>query len=50
MIFLRPLGTGKTLFTSLGIRACQTGHRVAFVIAAQWVTRLAAAHGGFECR
>ncbi|MFJ3299795.1 ATP-binding protein [Streptomyces bacillaris] len=51
MIFLRPLGTGKTLFTtSLGIRACQAGHRVALVIAAQWVTRLAAAHGGFACR
>ncbi|WP_307618734.1 ATP-binding protein [Streptomyces sp. V3I7] len=35
MIFLRALGTGKTLLaTSLGIRACQAGHRVAFVIAA----------------
>ncbi|WP_373413168.1 ATP-binding protein [Streptomyces sp. NRRL B-24085] len=45
VIFLGPPGTGKThLATGLGIRACQTGHRVAFGIAAQWVTRLAEAH------
>jgi hypothetical protein len=30
----------------LGIRACQAGHRVAFVTAAQWVARLADAHQG----
>ena len=45
VIFLGPPGTGKThLAISLGIRACQAGHRVAFATAAQWVDRLDAAH------
>jgi DNA replication protein DnaC len=45
VVFLGPPGTGKThLATGLGIRACQAGHRVAFATAAEWVTRLAAAH------
>ena len=39
-----PPGTGKThLSIALGIKACQTGHRVAFATAQQWVTRLEAA-------
>ncbi|MEW2514768.1 ATP-binding protein [Streptomyces sp. NPDC046870] len=42
VIFPGPPGTGKThLATGLGIRA---GHRVAFAIPAQWVTRLTEAH------
>jgi DNA replication protein DnaC len=41
-----PPGTGKThLATAISIRACQQGHRVAFATAAEWVDRLAAAHG-----
>ena len=45
VVFLGPPGTGKThLAIGLGIRACQTGHRVAFATAAQWVARLAEAH------
>jgi DNA replication protein DnaC len=45
-VFLGPPGTGKThLATGLAVRACQAGHRVAFATAAQWVDRLAAAHG-----
>jgi DNA replication protein DnaC len=45
VVFLGPPGTGKThLSIGLGIRACQTGHRVAFATAAQWVARLADAH------
>lgn len=36
-----PPGTGKRHFAvALGIRACQTGHPVAFPTAAQWVDRL----------
>jgi DNA replication protein DnaC len=46
VVFLGPPGTGKThLAIGLSIRACQAGHRVAFATAAQWVDRLAAAHG-----
>jgi DNA replication protein DnaC len=45
VLFLGPPGTGKThLATGLGIRACHAGHRVAFATAAEWVSRLAAAH------
>jgi DNA replication protein DnaC len=45
VVFLGPPGTGKThLAIGLGIRACQAGHRVAFVTASQWVSRLAEAH------
>jgi DNA replication protein DnaC len=44
-IFLGPPGTGKTMLAiGLGIRACQSGHRVGFATAAEWVARLAAAH------
>jgi DNA replication protein DnaC len=36
-----PPGTGKThLAIALAIKACQTGHRVAFATAQQWVDRL----------
>jgi hypothetical protein len=46
VVFLGPPGTGKThLAIALGIRACQAGHRVGFATAAQWVARLAEAHG-----
>jgi len=46
VVFLGPPGTGKThLAVGLSIRACQAGHRVAFATAAQWVDRLAEAHG-----
>ena len=46
VVFLGPPGTGKThLAIGLGIRACQAGHRVAFATAAEWVSRLADAHG-----
>jgi DNA replication protein DnaC len=45
VVFLGPPGTGKThLATGLAIRACQSGHRVAFATAAAWVARLAEAH------
>ncbi|MEV0700023.1 IS21-like element helper ATPase IstB [Saccharopolyspora sp. NPDC050389] len=45
VVFLGPPGTGKThLSIGLGIRACQTGYRVAFATAAEWVARLADAH------
>ena len=38
-------GTGKThLGIGLGIKAAQLGHRVIFATAAQWLTRLHAAH------
>ena len=46
VVFLGPPGTGKThLAIGLAIRACQAGHRVAFATAAEWVARLAEAHG-----
>jgi DNA replication protein DnaC len=42
--FFGPPGTGKThLATALAIKACQTGHRVAFATAQQWIDRLEAA-------
>ncbi len=45
VVFLGPPGTGKThLAIGLAIRACQSGHRVLFATAAQWVDRLATAH------
>ena len=45
VVFLGPPGTGKThLATGIAIRACQSGHRVQFATASQWVDRLAAAH------
>jgi DNA replication protein DnaC len=45
VVLLGPPGTGKThLAVGLGMRACQAGHRVAFATAADWVTRLTAAH------
>jgi DNA replication protein DnaC len=45
VLLLGPPGTGKThLATGLAIRAAQAGHRVLFATAAEWVTRLAAAH------
>jgi DNA replication protein DnaC len=45
VVFLGPPGTGKThLSIALGIKACQAGHRVAFVTAAEWVARLGEAH------
>jgi len=47
VVFLGPPGTGKThLSIALGIRACGAGHRVAFATAAEWVSRLKAAHDG----
>lgn len=46
VVFLGPPGTGKThLAIGLSIRACQAGHRVLFATAAEWVDRLAVAHG-----
>jgi len=46
VVFLGPPGTGKThLAIGLAIRACQAGHRTAFATAAEWVARLAEAHG-----
>ena len=45
VVLLGPPGTGKThLATGIGIRAAQAGHRVIFATAAQWITRLHAAH------
>ena len=45
VVFLGPPGTGKThLSIALGIRACLSGHRVAFATATEWVARLADAH------
>jgi DNA replication protein DnaC len=48
VVFLGPPGTGKThIATGLAVRACQSGHRVAFATASQWVDRLATArHAG----
>ncbi len=45
VVLLGPPGTGKThLAIGLGIKAAQTGHRVLFATATQWVTRLQDAH------
>jgi DNA replication protein DnaC len=45
VILLGPPGTGKThLAVGLGIKAAQTGQRVLFATATDWVTRLQAAH------
>ena len=45
VVFLGPPGTGKThLATGLAIRVCQSGHRVLFATASEWVARLAEAH------
>ncbi|MGH3848183.1 MAG: IS21-like element helper ATPase IstB [Pseudonocardiaceae bacterium] len=45
VIFLGPPGTGKThLAVALGIRACNSGHRVAFNTATGWMARLLRAH------
>ncbi len=45
VVLLGPPGTGKThLAIGLGIKAAQTGHRVLFATATEWVTRLQAAH------
>jgi DNA replication protein DnaC len=45
VVLLGPPGTGKThLAIGLAIKAAQTGHRVAFATAVDWVTRLKAAH------
>ncbi|MFJ3617752.1 IS21-like element helper ATPase IstB [Streptomyces iakyrus] len=44
VVFVGPPGTGKThLAVALGVRACQTGHRVLFATAAEWAARLAGA-------
>ncbi|BCL28889.1 IS21-like element helper ATPase IstB [Streptomyces aurantiacus] len=44
VLFVGPPGTGKThLAVGLGMRACQSGHRVLFATAAQWAARLTAA-------
>ncbi|MFJ2259739.1 IS21-like element helper ATPase IstB [Streptomyces sp. NPDC087844] len=44
VVFIGPPGTGKThLAVGLGVRACQSGHRVLFATAAQWAARLAGA-------
>ena len=46
VVFLGPPGTGKShLAIGLSMRACQAGHRVQFATAAEWVDRLAEAHG-----
>jgi DNA replication protein DnaC len=45
IVLLGPPGTGKPyLATALGIAAAHAGHRVAFVPATGWITRLAEAH------
>jgi DNA replication protein DnaC len=42
VVLLGPPGTGKThLSIAVGIRACLSGHRVAFATASEWVARLA---------
>lgn len=44
VVFVGPPGTGKThLAVALGMRACQSGHRVLFDTAAGWAARLAGA-------
>jgi DNA replication protein DnaC len=45
VVLLGPPGTGKThLAVGLGIKAAQSGRRVLFATATEWVTRLQAAH------
>ncbi|MCU1404946.1 MAG: istB-like binding family protein, partial [Glaciihabitans sp.] len=45
IVLLGPPGTGKThLAIGLGIKAAQTGHRVLFATAIDWVARLQSAH------
>ncbi len=45
VVLLGPPGTGKThCAIGLGIKAAQTGHRVLFATATEWVTRLQGAH------
>lgn len=45
IVLLGPPGTGKThVATGLAVKACQTGHRVLFATATDWVTRLTDAH------
>jgi len=44
---LGPPGTGQThLAIGFGIKSAQSGHRVAFATAVDWVARLKAAHAG----
>ena len=45
VVLLGPPGTGKThLAIGLAVKAAQTGHRIAFATAVDWVARLKAAH------
>lgn len=45
VVLLGPPGTGKThLAIGLGIKAAQSGYRVAFATAVDWVVRLKTAH------
>lgn len=45
VVLLGPPGTGKAhLAIGLAIKAAQTGHRIAFATAVDWVARLKAAH------
>lgn len=47
VVLLGPPGTNKTLLAIwLGIKAAQSGHRVSFATAVDWVTSLKAAHTG----
>ncbi|MEU9333907.1 IS21-like element helper ATPase IstB [Streptomyces sp. NPDC048290] len=44
VVFTGPPGTGKThLAVGLGVRACESGHRVLFATAAEWAVRLSGA-------